>query len=302
MATPYFGYQVFTPSSQPFGFGRFISGAASDDGDLDDSAHLMALGMACMDNCQFLAWHSIDPVLGGNYTGPGYVTPIATSNQWTFTGVCSSSGGWAFDGGNVIITTPTYIANGATLFVGHNAAPSGVGHIIADGTGAGAGSSIVARNGASMSATGSGSVLSVGNSAQFTIDGTASAAISGTTEYLGNGAYRSGRSENPGLAVSGTLDPSQGDTFNIGNPSGNVLVALTGSPAGNVDFTIYAFAHAHDYFVTLPTATAPLLWFKNGSTLFCSATLRYTGSRWILISVAGDTSSLAVVIDPTTIN
>lgn len=251
MATLYPGYQVFTPSAQPFGFGRFISGIASDDGDLDDSAHLMALAMACMDNCQFLAWHSIDPVNGGNYTGLGYVAPIATSNPWTFTGVVSSSGGFVLDGGNVIINTPTYIV-GSTLFVGHDSAPSGVGHVVIDGTGSGAGSSITVQGGADIILTDPGGRLALANHATLAIDGTSTAQLDGivttTNEIVhsGTNAYESlrGYHIDDNTFSDFPLTITQADTFildAVAVPSGSTTLALAFvAPTSNVP-AIYRF-------------------------------------------------------------
>lgn len=86
MATVYTGYQPRTFTTQTNPYGRFISGFAADDGDLDDAAHLMALAMAAMDRTNFLAWRTINIIDGDTATLRADVTIDTNGHTWKFAG------------------------------------------------------------------------------------------------------------------------------------------------------------------------------------------------------------------------
>lgn len=286
MATTYPGFQSYVSSapSPTSPYGQFVAGNATDDGDLDDAAHLMALAMANTDSLQWCGWriNYLNPV-EGSAGNSALTAAIVNYNNWDFKGPIIFEGVTTqFSAGVVLFQTAAKIVQGKTLNVGDSTL--GVGHVIADGTGSGAGSSIVARNGASMSATGSGSVLSVGNSAQFTIDGTASAAIAGPTTYSGSVGYVGRRDELSAPAVTQTIDCKQGDTFAI--PSGisaDVVCTLT-TPSANIDVTFYTMGgNSYNFYIMLPGAVTAVAKFLLLNA-HASVTLRYTGTRWILLA------------------
>jgi hypothetical protein len=166
MSTPYYGFQTFITSapSATSPYGRFIVGDSADDGDLDDAQHLMALAMNATDQIQWLGWRvGYLNVVEGSAGNPALGAQITNYNAWVL------NGGWTFQAASTVeFKGPTYMGAGATLHIGSSV--FGVGQLIADGSGSGAGSNIFATGGADIIADGSGSELRAQNGAGLRVD------------------------------------------------------------------------------------------------------------------------------------
>ncbi len=160
MGTTYAGFNPFSPPGFTATYGRFITGLSCDDGDLDDAAVLNALAMACMDNNQWLAWRTIN-IVEGDAGNSALTQNVNTYNGWIFRSNVT------FVGPQVLINSTPYLYNGKTFHVGD--AALGIGHIVADGSGAGAGSDIQAINGARIICDGAGSIRVTGGAEIITV-------------------------------------------------------------------------------------------------------------------------------------
>ena len=209
MATNYTGRDPFTPPAYLAPYGHFISGLAADDGDKDDAAHLMALAMAALDSIQWLAWRTINIVDGGSYN---FTPGITIKNAWTFTGVTSVQN---FTGLSVNFDTAMHLYGGNTFFVGDTT--FGIGHILVDGSGAGAGSDILAQNGADIRVSDAGGNLSVISGAQLFVDAASNSQLRGPTTYVGTSGYSVFREQHiAGSIVAVSYNYTDADVFVLG--------------------------------------------------------------------------------------
>lgn len=293
MATTYPGFQSYVSSapSPTSPYGRFVSGKASDDGDLDNSAFLMALAMANTDSLQWCGWriNYLNPV-EGSAGNPALTAAIVNYNNWDFKGPVVFEGVTTqFSAGIVLFQTTAKVVQGSTLRVGDSTL--GVGHVTADGTGSGTGSSVTAQAGAFITATGSGTIMRVVSGAQFQIDTNSSAAVAGPFVRTGVNAILGGRAEKSAPLVTASLDITQGDTFAIGNTAADVVCTLE-EPSVPQDVTFYAQVHNNNYFIVITGASTSVAKFLSGASLYVSVTFRWTGTRWIVLGVGGDSSSI----------
>ena len=210
MATNYTGYQPKTMSAILAGRGRWISGYAVDDGDLDDAQHLMALVMATMDCVQFLGWRSIDWL--SLSTPSGYTPEVnVTFNEhdsfgWFFNCDCHLSKYWLTGSGTLHV--------GGTLYVGSDTDPNDHGYMnVAAGSRITVQGQLVMDGASSLLKLDDGAQLLTTTSSPSTFNG--SVALNGGTtqtapfQKSGNGAVTGLRTATiPSHGPGGPTDPN----------------------------------------------------------------------------------------------
>lgn len=118
MATLYPGFQTYvsTAPSPTSPYGRFVAGNATDDGDLDDAAHLMALVMAATDSIQWLGWRvGYLNVVEGSTGNPALTATIRTYNNWVFSGIIDFASTVSFDIGPVLMNAAMTVTKTMTI-------------------------------------------------------------------------------------------------------------------------------------------------------------------------------------------
>lgn len=145
--------------------------------------------------------------------------------------------------------------------------------------------------------------LNLKTASRLVIDSASRILSSGPIFRIGTSAVSVERAETGTAPTSSTnpFDPSTADTWLI--PAGHAaVVTLTlGTPsAGPCTVTFYSpdqSAMVHDYIITLPGGGgAPAFTFQQVNVKVASVTLKWTGSRWIIIGVGG--AGYATVDDP----
>lgn len=289
MATPYFGFDPYTAPTPTATFGRFQSGNATDDLDLDDAAHLMPLPMAAQDRSNWLGWRVgyLNVVEGstGNSSLTANIRNYNTwdlRNNWVFT-----AGQVAFLGSKVTIESPTYVVGGFTLHIGDPTL--GPGFLIIDAGSAGVGSGVLARNGAGVVVDGSGGKVRAQNGADIEVGSGGRISAAGAIARTGASATSIGRAEIAAISVTGQQNPLVADTFKIPATTASPVVCTLLAPTEPVnDVTFYsAGGPNNDWALKIVGATNPLLTWKAGNPDYFSITLRYTGTRWTVLSWAG---------------
>lgn len=296
MATAYDGFESYVSSapSPTSPYGRFITGNAADDGDLDNASYLMALAMAAQDNCQWLGWRvGYLNVVEGSTGNPALTTTIINYNHWLFNGAAIQFAGAlvSFTGSNVLLQAHTTLstANTFTVAPGSNIVVQPGGAVQIDGT---------ATHVSTLDITGDASTASalvrLTAGAQFTNDASSPIILSGYIKRTGANAPAIGRPEVAAIVVTGTQSPLVADTFVIGDTAATVTCTLLNGAAGDTyDVTFYAAAHDHLYNLKVTGGPGPFAAFGAGLG-YGSVTCRWTGVRWIVLSQIGDGTSITM--------
>lgn len=200
----------------PTGFGIWPTPDCATGGDKRNAADLEASAQSITDRTNYLFHHSIDPVNGGDYSA--LTATIATGNAWVFGGVIDFTNGVAFSTGPVISAAPWYIVGGSTLHVGNASSPAGVGHVLIDGTGAGAGSSVAFQNGGILGLS-SNSVAQWATGATLSMLSSAGAATFANAVTLSGTVLLSGTTTQSGAYTqTGTFTQSGAGAYQVRRP------------------------------------------------------------------------------------